>query len=76
MMFPTLNLKFYVLTAAAVVTLAIVVGSYIKGRSDGRSSLLAKMQAERIEVLKDGKVITDEVLNSSDDALCDLLGGC
>lgn len=70
------GLRQYVYVGIAVSALAIVVGSYIKGRSDGRSSLLAKMQAERIEVLKDGKVITDEVLNSSDDALCDLLGGC
>ena len=74
--FPTLNLKFYVLTAAAVVTLAIVVGSYVKGRTDGRNAIIAQIQTERMEVLKDGKVITDEVLNSGDDTLCAILGGC
>ena len=70
------GLRQYVYVGIAVSALLILVGSYIKGRSDGRSSLLEKMQAERIEVIRDGKVITDEILNSSDDDLCAILGGC
>lgn len=58
----------------AVATIARVI--YVKGRADGRASVLNKIAADRITILKDGKEIDDAVLGADDNALCALLGGC
>ncbi|WP_287384967.1 hypothetical protein [Mesorhizobium sp.] len=64
--------------AVGVVLLAaaLVGGVYVKGRADGRASVLSKLADDRITILKDGKKIDEQVLAADDDALCALLGGC
>ncbi|RWG39431.1 MAG: hypothetical protein E5X40_14400 [Mesorhizobium sp.] len=64
--------------AVGVVLLAaaLVGGIYVKGRADGRASVLSKLADDRVTILKDGKKIDEQVLAADDDALCALLGGC
>ncbi len=65
------------LALGAVLVLGAATGaSYLKGRADGRSALEARLMADRVQILKDGKDITDEVLDADDAGLCELLGGC
>lgn len=61
---------------ALVLAATAAGGLYLKGRADGRAAVLARLQADRITILKDGREIDDEVLGADDDALCALLGGC
>jgi hypothetical protein len=61
---------------AALAVVAVLAGIYVKGRSDGRSALQAKLTADRIKIIQDGQEITNEIINSNDDALCGILGGC
>jgi hypothetical protein len=49
---------------------------YLKGRADGRATVLEGMAAGRITILKDGRAIDEEVFKASDPVLCGLLGGC
>lgn len=55
---------------------ALLGGVYLKGRSDGRALVLARLAGDRITILQDGKAIDEKVLGSDDDGLCALLGGC
>jgi hypothetical protein len=61
---------------AALAVVAVLAGIYVKGRSDGRSALQAKLAADRIKIIQDGQEITNEIINSSDEQLCAILGGC
>lgn len=62
----------------AILLSAVIAGGtgYVKGRVDGRDRVIAKLQADRIKVLKDGQEIDTKVLTADDTALCDFLGGC
>lgn len=51
-------------------------GLYIKGRSDGRATVLEQLAAERVTILKDGKAIDYATELLDDDGLCAVLGGC
>lgn len=62
--------------AALGLFVAFLAGIYIKGRSDGRAALQAQLAADRIKIIKDSQEITNEIINSSDDALCAVIGGC
>ena len=73
-MFTTLRLYIYAGVAAAF--LAANSLSYFKGRSDSKAAIMAKLQADRVRILKDGKEITEDVLKLDTDGLCDVLGGC
>lgn len=66
----------YLILGAVAASLAVLGGMYLKGRSDGRAAVMAKLQADRVKILKNNQEITNEVLNSDDDGLCLLLGGC
>lgn len=59
-----------------LAVLAVAGTIYVKGRVDGRASLLSGLAEDRITILKDGKEIDDEVLAADDAVLCALLGGC
>lgn len=61
-----------ILLAAAVAM--VVLYGYAFHR--GQQAVLMRLQAERVEVLKDGREIDRKVLEADDDALCELLGGC
>ena len=49
---------------------------YFYGKSVGQAEVVSELKDDRIDVLKDGKKIDEEVFNSDDAALCSLLGGC
>ena len=64
-------------TALIALAFALIVGGiYLKGRADGRAKLVAQLEADRVQVYKDGKRIDDEIYAADDPALCVLLGGC
>lgn len=68
------SLKSIVLAGVAV---SLISGSiYIKGRMDGRASVYARLAADKVRILKDGKVIDHEVFSANDNTLCNLIGGC
>jgi len=76
-----LNLLFgisplYKFGVAAVAGLMMFGGIYMKGRSDGYAKAMTRLAADRVQILKDGQDITNEIRNSDDDVLCDVLGGC
>ena len=60
--------------ATAGITAGLLGGSYVTGFMAGKRSILMKLADQRVEVIQDGKVITDEILNSDDDQLCAVLG--
>lgn len=67
------------LAAGALLGIVAALGaSYMVGRTHGRSALETELMADRVQILKDGKDITDEVLNADDAGLCGMLfdGGC
>ena len=65
------------LKIGAVVAVALVIaGAYVAGRKSGENALLARLAADRVEIIKDGEKIDAEALSADDDALCRLLGGC
>jgi hypothetical protein len=66
----------YLAVGLLVAVAALYGAGYIKGRSDGRETVLARLKDDRITVFQDGVRIDNEVLGADDDALCDLLGGC
>ena len=69
-MFSTLRLAILGLVVASIA------GAYITGRGHGKAALKAKLAADRIKILQDGKEIDAEVLATDDEGLCALLGGC
>ena len=64
--------KLFLIGAAVAGALTL----YTKGRSDGKAALMARLASERIELMKDGRKIDEEIFNASDDELCAILGGC
>lgn len=69
-------LRPYLAAGALVAVVTAVIASNLVGRVQGRSALERELLADRVQILKDGKDITDEVLNADDAGLCKLLGGC
>ncbi|WP_417702391.1 hypothetical protein [Pseudophaeobacter sp.] len=62
---------------AAVLAVSVIAGGiYLYGHQRGATSVLQRLQSERITVLKDGKKIDEEALGADDTGLCALLGGC
>lgn len=62
--------------AGLALALALLGAAYLKGRSDGRQSILDRLAAAQVEIFKDGRRIDEKVLGADDAALCELLGGC
>jgi hypothetical protein len=63
------------LGALAASGIAFFVG-YGFGYSGGRKAVYDDLQANRIQILKDGKHIDEKALAADDPGLCALLGGC
>lgn len=72
----TSSIKMYIFLALAIAVLSGLGYSHLKAYSYGKQVVLAKLQEDRIKILKDGKEIDAKVLASDDDALCAMLGGC
>lgn len=56
--------------------MALFVFVYFKGRNDENIRIANELKEDRITILKDGKKIDDQVLNSDDTGICAILGGC
>lgn len=65
------------IVGAIVAGLVVSHGAlYVKGRSDGSTSVTQRLASDRIVILEDGKRIDAEALSADDLALCGLLGSC
>lgn len=65
------------LALGAFLALAACSGAaYLKGRSDGRALVEARLASDRVTILLDGKAIDHETLGLDDLGLCAVLGGC
>ena len=73
-MFSTVKLGLYAAIGATVA--GLFVATYLKGSSDGKASVRAKLAADKVKILKDGQEIDAEVFAADDEGLCALLGGC
>ena len=73
-----LGLFDWIKVASGVVVGAILaIGPvYFYGKSVGKTEVVSELKDDRIDILKDGKKIDEEVFNSDDAALCAILGGC
>jgi len=56
--------------------IALLLSAYYKGRNDESARITNQLKEDRIVLLKDGKVIDEQVLNSDDNGICTILGGC
>ena len=56
--------------------IALLASAYYKGRNDENARITNQLKEDRIVILKDGKVIDEQVLNSDDNDICAILGGC
>ena len=66
----------YLKLAAAASIAGLLTFTHLYAYNAGKDKILSRLQSDRIEVLKDGKAIDEEVLGADDNLLCDLLGGC
>jgi len=66
--------------AYLAIILAVVGGltwSHLLAYNSGKQGVLAKLQSDRVEVLKDGKAVDEKVLSADDATLtCLLLDNC
>ena len=63
--------------SGVIVGAALISGPvYFYGKSVGKAEVVSELKDDRIDVLKDGKKVDEEVFNSDDAALCAILGGC
>lgn len=69
-------MRLYIYAGVCVAILAGITGAYFKGQWDNDASWRERLASDRIQILKDGKNISQEVANADDDALCGILGGC
>jgi len=49
---------------------------YFYGKAVGKTELASELQADRVEILKDGKQVDEKAYAADDASLCALLGGC
>lgn len=66
----------YIILGLVVGFVACVGFAYAKGYQNGKDALLARLAADRVEILKDGVKIDEKVLSSSDDDLVCMLVDC
>src|SRR5690606_7695502 len=62
--------------AAVFAMIAGLAWSHTAAYRAGKSTVLTKLQNDRITILQDGRKIDEEALNADDAGLCALLGGC
>jgi hypothetical protein len=70
-------IRVYAALAAIGLFAGATLYAYVWGYSSGKQAVLAKLQADRIVLMKDGRRIDDEVLSADDsELLCLLVGNC
>lgn len=66
----------YLKLGAATAIAALLTFTHFYAYTIGKERVIAQLQSDRIQVLKDGKEIDAQAIAADDDALCALLGGC
>lgn len=69
-------MKAYLYAGIAIAIVAGLSTIYFKGYSDGKQSVLQRLQSDKVTVLQDGKRIDNVVLGADDDALYCMLIDC
>lgn len=70
-------MKIYAYVALAVIVIGALGWGYASAYKSGKDAVVQKLQADRVEILKDGKSIDENVLSTDDDGLvCLLLDNC
>jgi hypothetical protein len=70
-------MKIYAYVALALIVLGALGWGYASAYKSGKDAVVQKLQQDRVEILKDGKSIDENVLSSDDDGLiCLLLDNC
>lgn len=69
-------MKIYAYVALAVIVIGALGWGYASAYKSGKDSVTAKLQEQKVEVLKDGKKIDEKVLAADDDSLVCMLIDC
>lgn len=70
-------MKIYAYIALAVIIIGALGWGYASAYKSGKDSVVQKLQEDRIDLLKDGKKIDENVLSADDDGLlCLMLDNC
>lgn len=69
-------MRIYAYVALAVILIGALGWGYASAYKSGKDSVTAKLQEQKIEVLKDGKKIDEKVLAADDDSLVCMLIDC
>lgn len=70
-------MKIYAYVALAVIVIGALGWGYTSAYKSGKDSVVQKLQEDRIDLLKDGKKIDENVLSADDDGLlCLMLDNC
>lgn len=70
-------MRIYAYVAILVAVLGALAWGYSSAYRSGKQSVVTKLQEDKIQVLKDGKKVDENVLSADDDSLvCLLLDNC
>lgn len=69
-------MRLYIYIGLAVAVLTALAFGYASAYKSGKESIVTKLQEDKIQVLKDGKNVDENVLASDDDSLVCLLIDC
>lgn len=69
-------MRIYAYVALAVILIGALGWGYASAYKSGKDSVTAKLQEDKIIVLKEGKVIDEKVIAADDDALVCMLIDC
>jgi hypothetical protein len=69
-------MRIYAYVALAVIIIGALGWGYASAYKSGKDSVTSKLQEQKVEVLKDGKKIDENVLAADDDSLVCLLIDC
>lgn len=69
-------MKIYAYVALAVIVIGALGWGYTSAYKSGKDSVTAKLQEDKITVLKDGKAVDEKVIAADDPSLVCMLIDC
>lgn len=69
-------MKIYAYIALAVIVIGALGWGYASAYKSGKDSVTAKLQEDKITVLKDGKAVDEKVIAADDQSLVCMLIDC
>lgn len=69
-------MKIYAYVALAVIVIGALGWGYASAYKSGKDSVTAKLQEDKITVLKDGKAVDEKVIAADDPSLVCMLIDC